>query len=182
MGEALRAALHEVAARPMPYLAEVVHFLVLVGVIGLVAHRPLAKRLAKRRERIAAELAEAERNERECVALGDEARGAEPRAKEDARGIVAAARTQADEERAAGTTRAQAEAEQAIRLAHEAVEREKTKVSAEASERLVALTAEIARRYLDEFLSEDERRAMTERAILESLEEMERGPVPSSQE
>ncbi|HUM12736.1 MAG TPA: hypothetical protein VLT82_17440 [Myxococcaceae bacterium] len=182
MGEALRAALHEVTARPLPYLAEVVQFLILVGVIGWAAHRPVAKRLAARREKIAAELAEAERDERAFVLLGEEARAAVAKAEEEAPGILAAARAEAAKERAAGIARAQAEAEEGIRLAGEAVEREKAKVAAEASERLLTLTTEIARRYLDEFLSEDERRSMTEKAILESLEGLERGPLPRSQE
>jgi F-type H+-transporting ATPase subunit b len=174
--EALRAALREVTARPMSYLAEVVQFLVLAGAIGWAARRPVARRLAARRERIAAELAEAERAEQEFVAMGDEARAAIAKAEEDAPGIVTAARERAEKELATGIALAEAEAEQAIRLACEAVEREKARVAAEASGRLLKLTTEIARRYLDEFLSEGERRSMTERVILESLEEMERGP------
>jgi F0F1-type ATP synthase membrane subunit b/b' len=182
MEEALRAALRQVTASPMPFLAEVVQFLVLAGVIGWTARRVVGKRLAARRERIASELAEAELAERECVAMGDEARAAISRAEEEAPGIVAAAREQAERERAAGIAQAEAEAEQAIRLARETVEREKAKVAADAAERLVKLTAETARRYLDEFLSEGERRSMTEKAILDSLEEMERGPLPRPRE
>ena len=182
MGEALRAALHEIAARPMAYVAEVLQFIVLVGAIGLIARRPLTKRLAARRERITAELIEAEGDEHQCIALSDEALAVVSRAEEEARGIVVAARAEAEKEREAGTARAQAEAEQALLVAREAVEHEKARVIAESSARLVTLTTEIARRYLDEFLTEDERRSMTEKVVLETLEEMGRGPLPRSRE
>ena len=174
MGEALRATLHEIAARPMAYVAELLHFVVLVGAIGLVARRPLTKRLTARRERIIAELTEAERNEHESVAFSDEARAVVTRAEAEARRIVEAAHAEAEREREAGTARAQPEAEHALQVAREAVEREKARVAAETSGRLVTLTTEITRRYLDEFLTEDERRAMTEKVVLESLEEMGR--------
>ena len=182
MEEALRAALRQVTERPVPFLAEVVQFLVLAGLIGLTARRWIGKRLAGRRERIATELAEAELAESECVTMGDEARAAIASAEEEAPGIIVAAREQAERERKAWIAQAEAEADQAIRLARETVEREKAKVAAEASERLVKLTTETARRYLDEFLSEGERRSMTEKVILDSLEEMERGPLPRPSE
>ncbi len=178
MLEALRATLGEITARPLPFLAEVAHFLVLAIVIGWVARRPVAKRLAARRERIGAALAEAEQAERAGAALGEEAAAAVASAERAAPALVAAAREQAEKERAEGLVQAEAEAAEALRLARETVEREKAKVEADAVERLVALTTEIARRYLDEFLGEGERRAITEQAILESLERLEHGPVP----
>jgi hypothetical protein len=58
------------------------------------------------------------------------------------------------------------------------VESEKERVRREASGRLLQLTTEAARRYLDEMLTETERRTVSQQAILASLQEMERGVPP----
>lgn len=178
MGELFQEALREIAARPAGFGAEVVHFLLLAGAVAWLARRVLGKRLSGRKARIAAELAEAERAEREAATLRGEAEAVMVRAEKEAHGLVESARAQAEKERGAAVGEARADAERTVQQARESVEREKAKVVQETSGRLVRLTTETARRYLDEMLTESERRAITEKAILESLAEMERGDVP----
>lgn len=178
MGETLREALREIAAGPAGFIADVVHFLVLAAVIAWWGRRAVARKLSGRRARIAAELVGAEQAERESTTLRGEAQAVIVRAEEEVSRLVQAAREEAEKEREAAIAEAQADAERTIRQARESVEREKAKVVMEASERLVRLTAQTARRYVDELLTESERRVVTEKAILEGLAEMEREGVP----
>lgn len=175
MEESFQEVLREITARPVPFAAEVVQSLLLLGVIGWAGRRSVAKRLADRRARIAAELADAERAERESAVMRDEARAVVERAEREAPGIVRAAEELAEKERETESARTAAEAEQTIQQARQAVERDKQRVVQDASERLIRLTTLTARRYLDEMLTEGERRVLTEKVILESLEEMEGG-------
>jgi F0F1-type ATP synthase membrane subunit b/b' len=91
-----------------------------------------------------------------------------------------AAREQAEGERAAAATQVQSEAEQLLAQARAAVERERDSVTRDASDRLVRLTTEAVRCYLDEMLTEGQRRDLLQKAILASLEELGQGSVPKS--
>ena len=178
MGEVLQAALDEIATRPAAFAAEVVQALILVAIVTWAVRRLAGKRLEDRRARVAAALAEAEREEHAADDLAAEARDVVARAEVEAPRIVASARDETEKERAAAIAAVEAEAAQLVQQARQTVEREEGSVRREASERLVRLTTETARRYLDEFLSDAERRAMTEKAILETLEELDRGAPP----
>ncbi len=174
MGAALHEALREIAARPASYAAEVIQFVLLVAVVAWAARRPLAARLARRRERIAAELAGAAESEREAEAMRAEAEGVVPRAEAEARTLVETARAGAEREREAADAEARAEAERVLAHARQSVDAEHQRLLRETSDRLVRLTSEVARRYLEELLTDVERRAVTEKAILDSLRRMER--------
>jgi ATP synthase F0 subunit b len=175
IGGPLQEILREIAARPLPFAAEVVQFLLLAAVILWAGRRPLGKRLDARRAKIAAQLAEAERSDRECVAMIEEARAVVARAEQEAPRVVEAARERAAAEREAAAAEVEAEASRAVEQARGAVERERERIAQDLSERLVRLTTETARRYLDELLTDSERQALARRAMLESLEELERG-------
>lgn len=174
MEAALHEALREVAARPASFAAEIVQFVVLVVVVAWAARRPIAARLAKRRDRIAADLAGAAEADREAEGMRAEVEGVVARAEAEARALVEAARARATAERDAADVASRAEAERVLAQARDTVEAERRRVLQEASERLVRLTSETARRYLEEMLTEGERRAVTEKAILDSLRRMER--------
>lgn len=181
MEEVLQAALREITASPLAFLAEVLQSALLVAIVAWAGRRVLGKRLGARRARIAAELARAEAAERESARMREEAREAVEQASREAPGVVQAARDRAERDRQAAVVEVEAEAERAIRQAQETVAADERKVVHDASERLVRLTAEIARRYLDEVLTERERRALTDRVILDALDELERGaPAPGA--
>ncbi len=84
------------------------------------------------------------------------------------------ARERVRAEREAAGAAADAEAERVLAQARQTVEAERGRMLREAAERLVRLTSEVARRYLAEMLTEAERRAATEKAILDGLRRMER--------
>jgi F0F1-type ATP synthase membrane subunit b/b' len=176
MGEALQAALRDIAERPWPFVAEVAHFLLLAALVAWAARRPIARRLAARRDAIAASLSAADEAEREAAAMRAQAAAVPRDAEAEVPLILAAARAEAERQRQATIAEGESEAERLLREASQAVDADRTRAVQEASERLIRLTTETARRYLDEMLTEGERRALTEKAILESLGELERGP------
>jgi len=57
--------------------------------------------------------------------------------------------------------------------ARQAVETEQGRVAGDLSEQLVTLITLVTRRYIEESLTESERRAVTQKLILASLNEME---------
>lgn len=179
MGELLRAVLGEVAAEPARFAAEVVQSLILVGLIVAFGREPLRRRLAARQARIGAALDEADAAEREAVRLREEAAALAAAGPPAGAGGPADARELAGRERAEAAGRADAEARQVVAQARETAEREKEAVRRAAADRLVRLTTEVARRYLDEMVGDEERREATRRAILESLAEVERGDAAS---
>jgi F0F1-type ATP synthase membrane subunit b/b' len=168
MGDVIRAVLAEIAAKPDRFIAELVQSVLLIGLIIAFGRPPLRRRLAARQARIAAALDEADAAERETVRLREEA------ATLTAARPAETAAMEPDAERAALDEGIEAEAGQVVAQARETIEREKEAIRRAAADRLVRLTTEVARRYLDEMVGDEERRAATRRAILESLAEVER--------
>jgi F-type H+-transporting ATPase subunit b len=174
MIELVREALRDIVARPLPYLAEVVHFVALLAIVWLVLRRTVARTLAERRRRIAAGIEAAEGAaaaradaEARAAALLAEAGERARRIGEEAAAAVAAARSE-------GLERIAREAAAVVRLADDAAEAERARVSRESSERLIELVGAVVRRFLDQALSEGERRALTQKLILSHLAELER--------
>ena len=178
MGELLSDVLRGITAEPARFVAEVVQSTLVLVVLGWAGRRFVRRRLAARRETIAAQLADADAAERESVRLREEAVAAAARAQEDSPGIVRAAKEQADQERQASIARIESEALEVVAQARRSVESDKERVRREVSARLISLTTEAARRYLDEMLTEADRRALTRKAILEALEEIAPQPPP----
>jgi len=176
MEELLREVLHEITAEPARFVAEVVQSAVLLAVLAWAGRKALRRRLAARRERIAADLASADAAEQESVRLREEGQAVAARAAQEPGAILQAAQERAAQERAAATNRIEAETREIVAGARQRVEEDKQRIRREASARLIRLTTETARRYLEEMLSEAERRALTQKAILETLEEI----VPES--
>ena len=178
MGELLSDVLRGITAEPARFIAEVVQSALVLVVLGWAGRRFVRRRLAARRETIAAQLANADAAERESVRLREEAAAAVARAQQDSPAIVRTATEQADQERQAAIARIESEALEVVAQARRSVERDKERVRREASARLISLTTEAARRYLDEMLTEADRRALTRKAILEALEEIAPEPPP----
>jgi hypothetical protein len=65
------------------------------------------------------------------------------------------------------------EAEAILLQARQAGETEQSRVTSDASEQLVTLITLVTRRYIEEALTESERRAVTQKLILASLNELE---------
>jgi F-type H+-transporting ATPase subunit b len=173
----LRDVIAEVASHPAQFIAEAVQALLLVGIVAWFARRWASRRLAERRDRIGAALAEADAAEKECADLREQARSVAAQAEGEVPELLRAAREQATREHDAQVADADSKARDLVDQARRTVQAGKDGVSREASDRLVRLTTEVARRYLDEMLSESERRALIQKAILASLGELERNVV-----
>jgi F0F1-type ATP synthase membrane subunit b/b' len=180
MGELIREALHEIVAHPGRFAAELVQFAVLVGLIVAIGREKLRKRLDDRRARVVGEMAEAEEAVRESARIRDEARALGERPPEEGPALLRRAEEEGASQRKAAIAAMEAEAEEIIAQARQTVEREKERFSRETGARLAQLTAETVLRYIDEMLTESERRALTQKAILASLGQMEHG-APSGQ-
>ncbi len=178
MEELLRQVLSELAADPVRSLVELAQSLLLLVALAWAGRRFARRQLAARQAKVAAEVAAAGTAERDGIRLQEEARGVAGRIEQQVADILRAAREQAEQERQTSLARIETDAGQLLRQARETVESESNRVVREASDRLIRLTAVAARRYLDEVLTESQRRTLIQRAILESLEEMTGAPVP----
>jgi len=172
MEELLRQVLGDLAANPVRSAVEVIQSLLLLVIVAWATSKFARRQLAERHSRIATELAAAEAAERDGTGLEAKARDLATGIEQQVAEVLRAAREQAEQERKTSMAQVTVDGEQAVVQARQSVEREKERVVREASERLVRLTAEAARRYLDEVLTENQRRTLIQRAILESLEEL----------
>jgi F0F1-type ATP synthase membrane subunit b/b' len=169
MREFWEAVAGEISGHPRQLIVEVAQSLLLITLIVWYGRRLARRRLSGRRDRIEAELAAAAAADVESVRLRDEAQ----------RVIAAIGQTgplqeqeaigEAERERDASLVQAEARARELVAEARRTVEMDRDRIRRESADRLLALTTEITRRYLDEILNEDERRALTRQAIRASL-------------
>lgn len=172
MHELVREVLQEIAAAPVRFVVAVAQSALVVGVVVAAGRGMVGKRLTARRARIAAEMEEAEAAERRWAGIREETRGMITGAEAEAPAILRAARERAESERAASGSQIESEAREIIARARAAVEAEKSRVVRDAANRLVQLTTETTRRYLDEMLSETERRDLMQKTILAAVDEL----------
>jgi F0F1-type ATP synthase membrane subunit b/b' len=173
MSELIQEVLHEITAQPFIFTVEAVQFLALVVIIRALLLRLVRRDLQERRERIAAELKKADRADAAYAEAQRQAAVLLADARAEAERVIEAAGTAAREERGTGRKQVEEEASAILSQARQAVEAEKEKVTGEASEHLVMLITEVTRRFIEESLTESERRAVTEKLILASLQEIE---------
>jgi F0F1-type ATP synthase membrane subunit b/b' len=172
MGDLIGELLHDIAARPIAFSAEVVQSMLLIAVVVWAGRKYAARRLPERRDRIAAELAGAISAEQQGLKLREEALAVAENAKTASAELLRSARDNAASEHLASEPEIDTAARQIVDKARSTVDAEKNHIRRDAADRLVHLTSEIARRYADEFLSESERRALTRKAIEAALEQM----------
>jgi F0F1-type ATP synthase membrane subunit b/b' len=170
--------LADVAAAPVRFTVEVAQSLLLLALLGWFGRRFAGRRLAERRAAVARAVAEADAAVVESAGLREEAVAVVERARKESIAIVQKASEQAKQERATTLHALDDDAASLVEQAHTTVAREQTSIAQETSDRLLQLTTDTARRYLTEILSETERRTLTQKAILETLERMERDAAP----
>ena len=176
MGELFREMLREITGRPAVFAAEVVQFLLLVGIVLYLLRRSVGPKLKERRERISAEVEKADRVEEAWAEARKQAAVIAAEARAQAERILEAAGIAVHEQRRAGLERIEQEAAGITRRAQEAIAAEKERVVREGADRLVELITQVTRRFLEEALSESDRRALTHKLILARLKEMEGTP------
>jgi F-type H+-transporting ATPase subunit b len=173
MSELIQEVLHEITGKPVTFAVEIVQFLLLVVIIRFLLPRLVGTNLKARRERIAAEIEKADQADAAYAEAQQQAAALMAEARREAQRIIEAAGIAAQEERRTGLDRAEQEANAILLQANQAIETEKGRVTGEASEQLVTLITLVTRRFIEESLTESERRAVTQKLILASLKEME---------
>jgi F-type H+-transporting ATPase subunit b len=177
MKELIQEVLRQITGEPLMFTVEIVQFLLLVLIIRFLLPRIVGTALKERRKRIAAEVEKADQADAAYAKAQQQAAALVAAAHAEAQRSIEAARTAAQEERRAGLDQVEQEANAILLQAGQAIETEKGRVASEASEQLVTLITLVIRRFIDESLTESERRAVTQKLILASLKEMEDTPA-----
>ena len=173
--EILIAIEEEVLSNPMRMIAEVVQFLLLVGiawvaVIGFGKRRGfVANMLAERSQTTADRLEGATQATQE---LEDARLAAEERlssAKVEAERLVESAESETTASEQAARAAADAEAQRIVERAHTALANERAQMQADLRDELVGLVSEATRAIMSEALSVAEQRERIERSIVASI-------------
>jgi F-type H+-transporting ATPase subunit b len=173
MKELIQEVLRQITAEPLMFTVEIVQFLLLVLIIWFLLPRIVGTALKERRKRIAAEVEKADQADAAYAKAQQQAAALVAAARTEAQRTIEAARTAAQDERRAGLDQVEQEANAILLQANQSIETEKRRVTSEASEQLVTLITLVTRRFIEESLTESERRAVTQKLILASLKEME---------
>jgi F0F1-type ATP synthase membrane subunit b/b' len=173
MNELIQEALREITEEPWIFVAEVAQFLLLVLIIRLLLPRIVGTALNQRHTRIADQVEKADQADTAYAKAQQQAAALVAAARAEAQRDIEAARTAAQDERRSGLDQVDQEAETILLQARQASETEQSRLASDASEQLVALITLVTRRYIEESLTESERRAVTQKLILASLNEME---------
>lgn len=172
MRDLMRELLEEVAVRPIAFAAEVVQSLLLMVVLVWAGRRYAARALGKRHEQIAAALAQAANDAEQSVKLREEALAVLQNAATASADIVRQAQESAAQERTSSVSETDTASREMVAKAQNTVAAEKDHIRRAAADQLVRLTSDIARRYVDEFLTDAERRALTRTAIEVALQRL----------
>jgi F-type H+-transporting ATPase subunit b len=173
MKELIQEVLRQVTGEPLIFMVELVQFILLVLIIRFLLPRIVGTALKERRKRIVAEVEKADQADAAYAKALQQAAALVAAARAEALRTIEAARTAAQEERLAGLDRVEQEANAILLQAGQTIEIEKKRVVGEASEQLVTLITLVTRRFIEESLTESERRTVTQKLILASLDEME---------
>lgn len=173
MEELFKDAIHDITGQPLVFAAEVVQFLLLIVMIRFLLLRTVGKTLKERRERIAVEMEKANRADKEYAEAQKQAASIVAEAHADAQRIIGASLAAANERHRTGLEQAEHEANAIIIESQKTIKNEKDRVVRETSEHLTDLVTLVTRRFIDEALTESERRTLTQKLILTRLKEME---------
>jgi F-type H+-transporting ATPase subunit b len=173
MKELIQEVLRHITEEPWMFMVEIVQFLLLVLIIRFFLPRIVGTTLKERRTHIAAEVEKADQADAAYAKAQQQAAALVTEAHAEAQRTIESAMTAAQDERRAGLEQVEQEASAILLQARQAIETEKGRVASEASEQLVTLITLVTRRFIEESLTESERRAVTQKLILASLNEME---------
>lgn len=155
-------------------IAQIISFGVVCAVLWVLAYRPILAMLEARRQQIAAGLANAEKIKAELARIESERQAVLRQADADGKTLIeearaAAARVQADE-----TAKALAAAEQIVARAHEAVERERLRMIAEARREVGRLVVQTTAAVTAKLLTPDDHQRLAEEAARQLAHEAAR--------
>lgn len=153
--------------KPAEFVPALIAFIVIWIIIAKVAGPPIMKMFDDRQAKIEGDLKAAEDAKIEAEASARESRDSVIAAQTEAAGIVAAAKREAEEERARIIAEAQTSAQGIIAKAHDAIDAERKKAMVELSGQVVDLSVEIASKIIGDALSNDEQEVLAEKYLME---------------
>ena len=145
-------------------LAQTVSFSIVCAALYLLAHKPILRMLAARREQIASGLANAAKIQAELSRIEAERRGVLAKADAEGRHLVEEARAAAAQVQAEGTQRAAAMAERIMASAREAAERERVRMLADARREVGRLVVRTSAAVTGKILTPEDHRRLAEEA------------------
>ena len=168
---------HEVTISPLRMLAEIVQFVLLVGIIWVVAvgwgkrRGFVANLLSERAERIDKQIQASSHADEDLASAQQTASGRVSSAEAKAREMLDAARSESQQAESAAREEADREAERIVERAQVAITTETSQMVAEMRDELVGLVAAATRSIMSETVGVAEQRALIESAITASLGE-----------
>ena len=179
MVELFEEIVHEITGEPLKFLLEIIQFCLLVLIIKAIGFGfgekkgMITNMLAERREKIVGQLQAVEEAEKELVLAEEKARFILNEAKTEAEQTIRAAKQAAEEEEAAHLAAIDEEAATIEKQAEESLEKERAEAMSGVHDQLVDLVTLGTRQVLDEGFSPSEQRALVQKAILSSLDDLE---------
>jgi len=173
MNELIQEVFHQITDEPWMFMVEIVQFLLLILIIRLLLPRIVGTTLNERRKYITAEVEKADQADVAYAKTQQQAAALVTAARAEAQRTIEAARIAAQDKRRAGLEEVEQEANAILLQAKQAIETEQGRVASEASEQLITLITLVIHRFIEESLTEGERRAVTQKLILASLDEMD---------
>ncbi len=146
-------------------IVEVIAFLIVLFILGRYAVPALNKQLSDRQQRIAEELAAAERARADAAAADDERRATLDEARQRARDIVAQANQVAEQVRAEAQARGQEAYERQVAAAAAEIELARSRAVAEATEHLGAMVISVVEAIIGREVDEQAHRDLIDQAI-----------------
>jgi F-type H+-transporting ATPase subunit b len=150
--------------------AQLVTFLVLLGVLTKLLYRPFLAHLQARSERIAKSLEDAERIDRELKETERKTKASLDEARREAQRIVERVTAEASDQRQAMLDGARQEAESLVSRAREQMEQERETMLREVRGEVVDLVVEVAEKVIGERLNEAQDRRLVDRTLEEFAE------------
>ena len=143
----------------------VITFLLLLGILRMVAWKPLLKMLDEREGRIQGALEQAEVARQEAQAAVDENRAAMAQARAEAQEAVAQGREAAERVAAEVRQRAEAEAQQLLEQARRTIQQERDQAVQALQNQVAELAILAAGKILDENVDDDRNRKIVDEFI-----------------
>jgi F-type H+-transporting ATPase subunit b len=179
MVELLEEVAHEIVSEPVTFVIELVQFGILLFIIKAVAFG-VGKRkgmvtnmLAERRERVTAQLAEADAGLASREAAARRVAEIASAADTEAAAALRDARKQARQQKAAIIAEADAQAAQIVQDARDALSKEETDMLQGIRDRLVDVVTASTQQVLEHGLSPAEQREVIQNAIVSGIDDLE---------
>ena len=179
MSEVLHEFVNEIAADPGKLVIEIVQFLILLGVVYVVAFGfgrrkgMVSNILSERRRRVAERVERAAHADELLAQAHEQAEAGLTAAHAEAATILREARVGARSSRRDARAAVDAEADTILSRAHKVLDEERAEMAVEVRDRLVGVVAQATRALLNEGLSAHEQRQLIQSIVSSEIDRMD---------